>query len=411
MKIVIYGINYAPELTGIGKYTAEMAEWLGSAGHDVRVITAPPYYPKWEVYEGFNKFLYSKEKIRNVLVWRCPIYVPSHPTGFRRIIHLASFAISSVPLLIKHIFWNPAVILCIEPPLVCAPGALGFATLVKAKTWLHIQDYEVDAALELGLLPAELNGLLKKFECWLLRRFDVVSTISRSMVNKLSIKGVENSRQKLLPNWSNLDIVTLNRNDGVAFRAKHRISNLDYLVLYSGNMGEKQGLEMIIQAARLVAHKGRIHFLLCGDGSQRVKLETMAKDMNLTNMSFMPLQPLGEFSKLLNAADVHLVIQKKGTADMVMPSKVSNIIAAGGVSLITADSDSELGLLLLNNPFLGVRVEPENVTEFVSALVRMAESSVRIDRPRIRSFALENFEYKEIMITMEQDLLALDAIS
>ena len=101
MKILIYGINYAPELTGIGKYSAELAEWLAARGHEVSVVTAPPYYPQWRVHDGYRSGRYAKEELRGVTVRRAPLWVPEKPGGAKRLIHLASFALSSLPSLLR----------------------------------------------------------------------------------------------------------------------------------------------------------------------------------------------------------------------------------------------------------------------------------------------------------------------
>ncbi|MFG6657439.1 glycosyltransferase, partial [Scandinavium sp. M-37] len=92
MKILVYGINYSPELTGIGKYTGEMVEWMAQEGHEVRVITAPPYYPEWQVGERYSAWRYRREE-GAATVWRCPLYVPKQPSTLRRLIHLGSFAL------------------------------------------------------------------------------------------------------------------------------------------------------------------------------------------------------------------------------------------------------------------------------------------------------------------------------
>jgi len=97
VRILIYGVNYAPELTGIGKYTGEMAEWMAGHGHDVRVVTVPPYYPEWKVRDGYSGWKYSHERLNGVKVWRCPLYVPANQSGLKRILHLVSFALSSLP--------------------------------------------------------------------------------------------------------------------------------------------------------------------------------------------------------------------------------------------------------------------------------------------------------------------------
>src|SRR5208337_1159331 len=105
MKILIHGINFVPELAGIGKYTGEMALWLAKRGHEVRVVTAPPYYPEWCVEKGFSSWRYQRENIGNVVVFRSPLFVPRQPNTITRLMHLISFAIGSTPQMIRQIFW------------------------------------------------------------------------------------------------------------------------------------------------------------------------------------------------------------------------------------------------------------------------------------------------------------------
>ncbi len=104
MKILIYGINFSPELTGIGKYTGEMASWLELSGHDIAVITAPPYYPKWQVSDGYSTKLYRFENKNDIDVVRCPLYVPKNPNTVSRLIHLLTFSFTSFFALCSKIF-------------------------------------------------------------------------------------------------------------------------------------------------------------------------------------------------------------------------------------------------------------------------------------------------------------------
>jgi len=124
----------------------------------------------------------------------------------------------------------------------------------------------------------------------------------------------------------------------------------------------------------------------------------------LDNISFLPLQPVEIFNKLLNSADVHLVVQKAGAADLVMPSKLTNIIATGGYSVVTAEASTELGVLLAENEFLGSRVEPDNLAEFVSTLRALSISQNPIEHVKIRDFAKNNFELDIVMSQFEKDL-------
>jgi colanic acid biosynthesis glycosyl transferase WcaI len=131
LKILLYGINFSPELTGIGKYTGELAVWLAARGHAVRVVTAPPYYPEWKVGAGFKNG-HAVEATLNgasLRVWRCPLWVPAQPGGIKRLLHLASFALSSLPVMLRQIVWRPDVVWVVEPALFCAPAAVVVARL------------------------------------------------------------------------------------------------------------------------------------------------------------------------------------------------------------------------------------------------------------------------------------------
>lgn len=186
MRVLINGTNYHPEKIGIGKYTSEMAEWLASQGHEVRVVTAPPYYPEWKIGRGYSAFCYKNEILNSVSIWRCSLWVPKKPSGLKRILHLASFAISCMPVMLRQTFWKPDVVLVIEPPLMCAPIAWLTAKLCGAKSWLHIQDFEVDAAFEMGILE---SPWMRRFALWcenqMMCRFDRISTISPKMLEKV----------------------------------------------------------------------------------------------------------------------------------------------------------------------------------------------------------------------------------
>ena len=174
-----------------------------------RVVTAPPYYPYWRVQPDYKSWQYRFEKWRGVQVYRAPLWVPHEPSGIKRLLHLFSFAISSIPLLLWQIRWHPDLVFCIAPAFFCTPFVLLAASLCHAKSWLHIQDFELDAATNLGMLPS--NSLLVKIaswgECRLLARFDRVSTISNRMLVRLKEKGVSSERMYLFPNWVDTNLI------------------------------------------------------------------------------------------------------------------------------------------------------------------------------------------------------------
>ncbi|EIN8566151.1 colanic acid biosynthesis fucosyltransferase WcaI [Salmonella enterica subsp. enterica serovar Hartford] len=371
MKILVYGINYSPELTGIGKYTGEMVAWMAQEGHEVRVITAPPYYPQWKVGERYSAWRYRREE-GEATVWRCPLYVPKQPSTLKRLLHLGSFALSSFFPLMAQRRWKPDRIIGVVPTLFCTPGMRLLATLSGTRTVLHIQDYEVDAMLGLGMAGKGKRGsvarLATAFERSALRNVDNVSTISRSMMNKAREKGVAAEKILFFPNWSEVArFQDVNDADVTALRQQLGLPEGKKIVLYSGNIGEKQGLEKVIDAAERLRDRPLI-FAIVGQGGGKARLENMARERGLANIKFLPLQPYDALPALLKMGDCHLVVQKRGAADAVLPSKLTNILAVGGNAVITAEPHTELRQLCARYPGIAVCVEPESTDALVDGI-------------------------------------------
>jgi colanic acid biosynthesis glycosyl transferase WcaI len=412
MKLLIYGINYAPELTGVGKYTGEMAPLFATQGHSVRVITAPPYYPNWQVQPGYRKLGWQHTLEANVCVTRCPLYVPHRPTSLRRLLHLGSFALSSFYPLLVQWRWKPDVILLVAPTLFCAPAALLLAKLSGGRCVLHIQDYEVDALFGLSLgsdMGLSETGRLKRFslacERWLLRRFDRVSTISTGMLRRAEQKGVAPERLILFPNWSEIGHFR-DACPSLALMQELGVPAGRRVLLYSGNIGEKQGLEMVLDAALALQGRPELFFLIVGDGAGKARLVARAAELGLDNLAFAPLQSWDALPTLLASADVHLVIQKRGAADAVLPSKLTNILAVGGNSIISADPDTSLGELCANYPGIATRVEPESL----DALLAGIEQSLDYPRPNpvARTYAEHHLDKETILREFQAKLLVLE---
>jgi colanic acid biosynthesis glycosyl transferase WcaI len=406
MKIVLYGINFAPELTGTGKYTGEMAAWLAARGHQVTAITAPPYYPQWRVQPGYRAGRYATHAWQGVTVQRAPLWVPPKPGGIKRLLHLATFALSSLPLLLASAARRPDVIIVIEPPLFCAPAAVAVARLCGAHAWLHIQDYEVDAAFELGLLKGRaLKRLVSGMERWLMRRFDRVSTISSRMLALARRKGVDPSRLVLFPNWIDVAAARAGR-DAVDYRAQLGIPPEGIVAVYSGNMGGKQGLETLADLAHILRLRSRIHFIFCGEGHQREDLRRRCGE--LPNVHFLPLQPAEHLPALLATADIHLLPQRAGAADLVMPSKLTGMLASGKPVICGTAPGTELAAVVAQ---CGKIVQPENPRAMARALLRLAQA------PELRRtlgeaalrYAQTQLHTDTVLDRLEQELMALRA--
>ena len=345
MRVLIHGINYAPELTGVGKYTGEMAEWLSLKGVEVRVITAPPYYPHWKIGYGYSCSKYKLENNKDIDVWRCPLWIPKRKTGIKRILHLLSFAASSFPVLLKQIFWKPNLLIVIEPTFFCVPLSIIIAKISGAKSWLHIQDFEVDASFKMKFLSGKvLYSMVKHIEKFTMKHFDRISAISAKMLERVVSDKIPSEKCVLFPNWVDIDkIYPISERD--VFRKEWGASNATVVILDSGNMREKDGLEIIIETARNFSKDPNILFVLCGDGAARERIFKMAD--GLKNIRFIPIQPLEQFNQLLNTADLHVLPQRNEAEDLVMPSKLTGIFACGGIVITEARKDTELANIVL----------------------------------------------------------------
>lgn len=189
------------------------------------------------------------------------------------------------------------------------------------------------------------------------------------MVQRAINKGVLPERVRFFPNWSEVS-----RFQGVS-RSSSLLARLGVdpsaqVLLYAGNMGEKQGLEVVLHTAVRLQEQTQIVFLLVGEGAGKSRMVQLANDLGLSNVVFAPLQPYEDLPALLASADVHLVVQKRGVADAVLPSKLTNILAVGGNAVITADAGTTLANLCEDFPGMAVLVEPESVDALLQGIYK-----------------------------------------
>jgi colanic acid biosynthesis glycosyl transferase WcaI len=184
-----------------------------------------------------------------------------------------------------------------------------------------------------------------------------------------------------------------------AFREQYGFTDEQTVCLYSGNMGEKQGMDLIIQAADRLRNVQNIQFVMAGDGAAKSRLEELSEQANLDNLRFVPLQPVEQLPEFLAFADVHFVIQKRQVADLVMPSKLTNILAAGRPTLATAAEGTSLYQLLTSED-AGLVTSPEDLAAFVNAILALHQSPALRERlgHHARKYA-EKFLDKESILS------------
>ena len=388
-----------------------MAEWLAARGHEVRVVTAPPYYPAWRVREDYKgRFFRTEHPARGLTVFRTPLYVPKEPSGVKRMLHLFSFMLGSLPTMVRQIFWRPEVLWTVEPTFFGAPLALLVARLTRARCWLHVQDYEVDAAFDLGLLPAKgaVHGLALWLEKLFMRAFDRVSSISPMMVRRAEEKGVAGQRVTLFPNWVDVEAIKPEQQGSQNDVREELGLTGKTVLLYSGNMGNKQGLEALAPLAAAFEGDESVHFVFCGDGAFRPQLEALVSGRR--NVTLLPLQPLDRLGSLLNAADIHLLPQRGGAADLVMPSKLTGMLSSGRPVLATADPGTMLATVIAgekeHGPH-GIAVTPGDDGALYEAARTLVGSPVLRNTmgANARVYAVRWLGREEVLLRFERELL------
>lgn len=404
LRVVMPVLNFGAEETGVGRYTYEMARYFAQCGHDVQVVCAPPYYPWWKVQEPYRSWKLCRETIDGMDVLRCPLYVPSRPTGLKRLLHLASISTASLfPSLFKR--GKADVVWVAQPSLTMTPIGWLAAKKMGAALWMHVQDLEVAAADRLDVLPQIVTDAIGSVESFLYERCDAVSTISHAMRTQLETRCLH--KIPLFPNWVDVDFIQPMKGPS-PYRAELGIPDDVMVALYSGNMGEKQGLDVVVDAAQLLQHRKDILFILAGQGATRPHLE--AKSEGLPNVRFLPLQPSERMSEFLALGDVHLVPQKAGVGDLVMPSKMTAILSAAKAVVATCEKEDELAVIVKE---CGLSVAPGDAQAFADAVVQMVESPEARKALGLagRIYAEKNLSHKAILPRMEAFLWTVAGVA
>ncbi|MDT3402616.1 WcaI family glycosyltransferase [Mucilaginibacter terrae] len=411
-KILLISHNFSPEPTGIGKYNGEMIEWLSKQGYECTVITTFPYYPYWKVQAPYTNRWYKKEVIvmgekgAPVTVYRCPSFIPKNPTGKKRMIQDMSFWLFKIWVVFKMLLSSNKfdLIITVAPPFHLAYLGLLIRNYKGGKLLYHIQDLQIEAAQDLQMLSSnKLIDRLYTIERDILAKADFVSTISEGMKDKVSVK--VDKPVHFFPNWADTTYFYPVDNRG-SLKSKWGYQDTDLIFLYSGAIGEKQGLENVIHAADLLKKESDIKFIICGSGPYKDKLVKMAEEKGLNSINFLPVQDKEVFNEFLNLGDFHLVLQKANAGDLVMPSKLTTILAVGGTSIVTCSPGTSL-YNVVDKYDLGYIIEPESYEALANVILRIKENpeGALVKRHNARDYALQYLNIDNVMENFVGDFL------
>lgn len=371
-RVVVMGLNYAPEHAGIGPYTTATARGLAEAGMQVTALTGRPHYPEWRVQPGFEKR--QPPQIQDgVRVHRVRHPVPNPPATVSRIVMESVFALRAGLRLLRR---RADVVLVVSPALMAVVPALLLRPFKRYRLGVVVQDIYGAAVAEAGFGGGRLARLIDRLETALLRRADGVVVIHEVFRHRLAASGVPADRLTVIPNWTHIHMP--DHLDRAAARAELGWGPDEVIALHSGNMGVKQGLEGLVDVARLAGQRGsRVRVVLLGEGSRRPALVRYGQ--GVPRLTFLDPLPDGRFEAALAAADVLMLNEKPGVLEMSVPSKLTSYFAAGRPVVACTDPRSGAAALVEASGG-GVIVRSGDAPEVLETIEKLAGDPERAEQ-------------------------------
>ena len=365
MRILVLTINYWPEQTGISAILTRRCEYLASVGHKVTVCTGMPYYPEWRVHPNYAGKLFSREERNGVTILRSWMWVPNVVTSAKRVLFEASFLASSLLRAVCN--RKPELLLVISPPLGLGVSAAILSRMAKIPYVFDVQDLQPDSAADLGMLPRPVLPLLYRLEAMAYRNATLILTVTEGMRQRILAKGISANKVAVVPPPAHSDLFGVgNTVDGHTFRAQKGLQG-KFIVAHSGNMGVKQGLNIVLDAAMRLRDQRDIAFLLAGDGAMKSCLEARAAALKLDNLQFLPLQEPTQYLQMLAAIDIALIVQQSTVSDIAFPSKTVTLMSAARPVAAAVSADSEIGRVLCESQG-GVVTQPDEASALATTI-------------------------------------------
>ncbi len=375
LSLVLAGLNYAPETTGIAPYTTGVATGLRERGHQVRVLTGLPHYPEWRLRPGYEDAASLRGELDGVAVRRLRHFVPDPPSGLGRVRMEASFGARLAAALSDD---DVDAVVFISPALLSTAAGIARIRLRDRRSQtavgVWVQDLYSRGVVETGAMSGRPAQLAAAFESRVLRTADGVVAIHDRFKSSISESlRVAPERITVIRNWTHLR--PMPPIDRAAARRKLGWDPETVIVLHTGNMGAKQGLEHVVAAAEHArAHGAPVRFVLVGGGNQRPLLEELGRGID--TMTFLDPLPDEEYQQALAAADVLLVNERPGVGEMAVPSKLTSYFTTGNPVLAATDADSITASEIIASGG-GVVVPPDNPAQLVSAALELGRDRER----------------------------------
>ena len=405
MRVLVWGINYAPEITGIAPHNVALCEFLREHGEEVEMVTTFSYYPAWRKRAEDQYRLFRTDYINGVPVHRCWHFVPARVSAWKRIVHEATFIFTSTLRMLS--LKRPDVYVIASPPLLLGVAAWIVATFKGAPFVFHVQDLQPDAAVGLGMLRAGwFTRALYWLESFAYDHATRVSGISEEILDAFRRKRVPEEKLILFPNAVVVPAESEIPAPG-GFRAKHDFAVEEFLAIYAGNLGIKQGLDLLLDAAELLRTEKSIRIVIAGDGAARESLEKDARSRKLDNVAMLPLQFGQDYKELLVDADVSLITQQSGSGNAFFPSKLLVTLAHKSPVVTVADEESALAKAVKAGEF-GIYLLPGQPEQLAATFRDLAQNQPRLrDWGRAGREYVKHFERDHVLADFREKLKSL----
>lgn len=365
MRILLLSLYFSPDVAANAVIVTELAEELTTLGHQVTVVTAFPHYDNNVVTHRYRGRLLQREEYGDISVVRTYLYTSPQKSRFAvRFLNYLTFNASST---LAGLLAGPHdVVLAPSPPLTIGLSAYLIGRAKRIPYLYNVQDIYPDVVVKLGILKNPWAiAFSRHLERFVYAQAEHITVLSQGFRSNLLHKGVPQHKLSVIPNFVDTDFVhPLPRCNG--FRQRFDLNDR-FVVLYAGNLGHSQDLEHVLECAHRLRDRDDIVFVIVGNGSRKPYLETLAQQMELDNVRFIPFQPRQDVPYIYAAADVSLVPLKEGIALDSVPSKAYTIMASGRPIIASVDPDSDAWNLVQRGQ-CGLCIPPEDPQAMAQAI-------------------------------------------
>jgi len=393
MRIVLYSYNYHPEPIGIAPLMTELAEGLVKRGHEVRVITAMPWYPASQIAPEYKGKLYWTEERHGVKIQRCFVWVNQKRGLSNRVLFELSFIFLSLVQAFNG--WRPDLIFLTVPGLpVCLPAAF-LGLVYRAPLVLNLQDILPDAAVHVGLLTNQ--KMIKVFQ-WLEKfaygNANKISVIADGFTKNLLEKDVDSNKITEISNWVDVNFIHPLPKENNYFRIANNLVE-KFVVLYSGNIALTQPLETLIDAAALLQHLPEIQIVIVGKEEALARLDKYRETQGIHNVLLHSFEPREKLPEMLAAADVSMVMQKSNVISFNMPSKIQ-VLLASGRPIVASVPLTGTAARAIERSGGGIVVPPEDPQLIADAILELYGDRERLELlgKQGRRYAQDNYSFE-----------------